>query len=151
MHNADLVAAGIGVIGLSFAWSGGKHVLLGRQSRKWLSVEGRVLSSETKVVRDRQGHGYARACVRYRYIVGHERIGERISADAEYTTSDSDRELQWVLRYPRGSACRVYYSPDDPDEAVLERGEGNVSVLFLLVGVVLLSGVLLHFLPAPGR
>ena len=142
MTNADLVAAGVAVIGLAFTRSGARSVIRGRKALAWRSVTGEVLSSETKVVRDSSGESYARAAVRYRYHVGHERIGTRISFEAEFNSSDSSRALNWVLRYPKGTHVKVYYDPDDADEAVLEPGEGNLSVLFLGIGVVLIIGVL---------
>ncbi len=145
MTNADLVAAGIAVIGLAFTRSGARSVIRGRKARAWRSVTGEVLSSETEAVRVSRRESYARAAVRYRYHVGHERIGTRMSFEAEFGSSDSSRALRWVLRYPKGTPVKVYYDPDDPDEAVLEPGEGNVSVLFLGIGVLLLIGVLSYF------
>jgi hypothetical protein len=156
MDDLDLLAAGFGLVGLVITHSAGRQFRLGRRSVKWPWTPGEVISSEVSVRYERDSglsdddvtrtRGFTRPDVRYRYLVGHPRIGTRVSVDAQVETSGLNLAQRWVDKYPPGKKVRVYYDPDDPDEVVLERGEGNFSVFFLGLGLLLLGFCLAHFL-----
>jgi len=73
-----------------------------------------------------------RAVVCYRYMVdGIQRVGTRIKFADTFPTFEKDAGLTWLdQNYPAGKAVTVYYSPTDPDFAVLEPGASEL--MFIL-------------------
>ncbi|KER10847.1 MAG: hypothetical protein HY22_01995 [[Candidatus Thermochlorobacteriaceae] bacterium GBChlB] len=39
-------------------------------------------------------------------------------------------------KYPLGTATTVYYNPNNPKEAFLERGNNNTAILYIVIGMV---------------
>jgi hypothetical protein len=118
------------------------------RSRGWPSVRGRVVRSlvreETELVRhpDEPPTMY-HPQVRYEYVVdGREYAATRIAL--------MDRAASWrsyadrvIARYPYGREITVYYDPDDPRQAVLERDEAKFwAMCFVAGGVALVVGAL---------
>jgi len=57
-------------------------------------------------------------------------------------TSNRSKQQAIVEQYPAGSQVTVYYDPDDPEQAVLEKRVNGVfttimvSAVFILIGVI---------------
>ncbi len=139
-------AAVLGYFGVTLTYVGWKRVRNGRDSQSWTSVEGTIISSDIdrKVYRidteARSEFAYFPA-VHYRYRVGGVSYqSDRVSAEADIGRGRSGLATQIAARYPAGKRCRVYYDPADPSDAVLERGSGGVSMLYLVCGVICLLG-----------
>jgi hypothetical protein len=82
--------------------------------------------------------------IEYRYTVD----GKRYVTDS-YCEYPWLLERKWIIRrilanYPAGATVTVYYNPDDPQEAYLQRGYGGtVRLVILLVAVVVILSVIL--------
>lgn len=136
-----LIGAGVLIWGVSV-------VLEGSASSDWPSTDGVVTSSQvatrTDSSRNRSRTSYV-ATVTYDYAVaGRTFTGDRIAADAGHGSGDVSNAREIVNRYPEGASVKVYYRPDDPSEAVLERGVpgrawGPIAIggVFLIVGVAM--------------
>jgi len=139
-----------GGLGIFFLFTWVQNLQMARSSKSWPAVQGTVVSSN--VVRvldstDKNGkrHYSYKGLVKYSYRVeGQNHISTRISF-GDYSTSSAGHGERIVANYPGGKEVRVYYDPDFPVHAVLERraGFGNfipalVGFLFLLGGIVLL-------------
>ncbi len=105
-----------------------RAIFLGRASRSWPSVEGRVVDLEIKSIqRGRQGVGSYRPTVRYAYTVGDReyrgrriRFTPRLMLDTQsFTQAAAAAELDG---YFPGAAVRVYFDPRQPTRSVLRPG-----------------------------
>jgi len=141
------LAAGIGVA----AW-GFMNLSTAMESKSWPTADGKIISSQvvkkienyTDSDRRRKTRTLYEAQVRYDYNVGgRSLIGGRITM-ADSSSSSESRAKKIIKRYPPGSACTVYYNPDDPAEAVLEAGITfgtlmlpGMGVLFAVLGIAI--------------
>lgn len=119
----------------------------------WLTVSGRVVSATVRKGLRYEGsdNGGVRAVARYQPVIeyayevsGKTYVGTRIRLGR---TRFSESQAQGVVdRYPRGSTVEVYYNPDDPAMAVLEREAAGSGVLRTLgavfIAVAVLGGLL---------
>jgi hypothetical protein len=129
-----------------------------RQASRWPSTTGRVVVSTVVSHKRRPGEaGYNfgdkelsnEPSVEYEYQVnGRTYRGKRITIDEK----TAGFELEGILaRYPVGASVTVYYNPDYPEFALLERDlpwdkmlEGFGCLMLLFVGVPLL-GIFIYF------
>jgi hypothetical protein len=132
--------------------------------RDWSSTEGQILSGTMTSRRERTGRltrRYSDQDRRYRYryssqiacsytVDGEEYVSTQISLaknfDARFSTfsgrTDAAYEATWLAKYPVGKTVPVYYDPDDPANAVLERDEVWLAYLFFAVaGVLAIAGL----------
>lgn len=127
-----------------------------RRSRTWHAVEGRI----ERAVVTRQGHGRRTtwgARVRYSFQVGGaSRSGSRL----RFATSlgqydwDADRARADVAKHAPGTAVTVFFDPEAPDRAVLERNRiglasGLALAALLLLAAFVLGGAGVHVLLGP--
>lgn len=97
-----------------------------RQTQRWREARGHVVESDVEV-RETVGLGKEKEKtvdnfprVIYEYTVnGRRHEGQRIALTAE---SANGRVEEILARYPRGAEITVYYDPDDPEAALLDRG-----------------------------
>lgn len=138
-----------------------------RGASRWRETPGRILESRVESRERRKSKQDARIGnyprVVYEYRVGGRRYqGRRIGIGEEAP----DFLIQETLdRYPAGAVVKVYYNPDDPKQAVLERdlpaevtkglvylllflGGGGLLALFWVTG---LPALLAPLLPTPGN
>lgn len=120
----------------------------------WLQTSGKVISAKAVSRRVRtaqtrfgaeQGGGEQLrnfADIRYEYRVNGKRYsGQRVGIGEDLGDHDVAGTLE---RYPQGASVTVYYDPDNPAEAVLERdapeGIWSAIIIFLVVSIFLLVG-----------
>ena len=94
---------------------------------------------------DRYQYRYS-SSISYRYTVdGEEFVSSQISMakkfDAYVSTfsgrGDAAYEATWLAKYPVGKHVTVYYNPNNPANALLERDEAWLAYLFFVVAAVL--------------
>jgi hypothetical protein len=110
-------------------------------ARQWPAVQCRVLSSEVRTHRGNKGNTYS-INILYSYVFN----------DREYKSSRYDfmgmsssgyaAKRTIVDRYPRGSTALCYVNPQDPTQAVLQRGFTPVLWVGLFPLVFVLCGLL---------
>ena len=131
-------------VGTVMAAAGGYMIWRSAGTRSWPSVAGEVIDSHVEVseTEDLDDDNRSRTrtvydpAVRYRYCVkGKEFVGERISIGIGGHSSEG-AALRVVERYPAGARVRVFVSPADPSEAVLETGVKAGPILLLAIGIV---------------
>lgn len=132
--------------------------------REWPSTEGEILSGKVTEHRvrelpftrreyyrgDRYQYRYS-SSISYRYTVdGQEFVSSQISMakkfDSYFSTlpgrGDAAYEGSWLAKYPVGKHVSVYYDPNDPANALLERDEVWLAYLFFAVaGALALLGL----------
>jgi len=127
----------IGIVaGLVF----GKPILdQAKASEEWPQTQGEILESELVESHDDDSTTYG-AQVIYRYSLdGGEFESDRIWFGGDYSTSNRSEMFEVVKKYPVGQAVTVYYSPDDPTEAVLMPGAYTSSYVLFAIGMVFLG------------
>ena len=74
--------------------------------------------------------------VRYGYqVMGSEYQGDKIAFGPK-TGGACGKAMKVLSKYPKGGTVTVFYDPEKPSVAVLER---NISKAFLVYGVILLA------------
>ena len=116
---------------LGFYW---KKVRLVRRSKRWPSTLGEILQS--KVVRESNDDGsHYFAKVVYRYSArGEIYEGDTVQIGVGGNTGARRKAKETVSRYPAGAQTLVYFDPEKPGRACLERsGEGGWVLYFLAI------------------
>jgi hypothetical protein len=117
---------------------------------KWPSTYGKVISAEIKeVISTRRTSGKnvnqeSKTTVSYYpsikyeyYASGKKHISDQISISVDGRSSPE--YIQPILdKYKPGSKVRVFYDPENPDDAVLEK-VGDFGILFYFIGGVWLT------------
>ena len=115
-----------------------------RRAAAWPSAQGRILHSRTRTVRRKQSDGSMTVSnlpdVEYAYSVDDvEYQGKRISL-GEIAAGSPGVEAA-LARYQVGRTGPVYYNPDDPKEALLERDPPvSPATMYTIAAGVLLVG-----------
>ncbi len=91
------------------------------RSRGWAATSGTIVSSTVTQFTGKTGTTY-RPMVMYGYSVGAVRYSSNRISFRAIVSSDHDAALKAAAAYKPGSAVRVFYDPQDPEQAVLERG-----------------------------
>jgi hypothetical protein len=129
-------------VGIVMIGYGGHSAWKGSSTSSWRAVPGEITDSDVEEHQDdgeglSSGNTYA-PVVRYSYTVhGKSLTGERISfGRTNYQTEGGAQEV--VNKYRAGRKVRVFVSPQDPSETVLETGVPVSSWLIVAAGIVML-------------
>ena len=116
------------------------------RSYTWPSVEGKIVASRV----DREWHPgksptyYPR--ISYVYLVGGKEYTGNVVFFSQYGTGGPSGVQEIVDRYPEGKRVSVYYDPQDPQLAVLERGLQWASLALIVIGFIFAGVGLVGFL-----
>jgi hypothetical protein len=136
------------LIGGGVAFYFGKPILdKAKASESWPTVQGQVIKSELESHHDKKKTTYS-ALVIYKF----EADGEDYEGDevwfGQYSSSDRSAMQKLVKEYPVGKDVTVYYSPDDPTQAVLQPGAFTSSYMVYGIGLLFFGiGCLLVIIP----
>ncbi|MFW5748921.1 MAG: DUF3592 domain-containing protein [Chloroflexota bacterium] len=113
-----------------------------RRARYWPVTDGVVLHSEVRVNVDIDRTTSYNAAVSYQYTVEQRTYTHDVVAfGAKYSYGPRRVAVRTVQKYAAGTPVRVYYDPTNPQSAVLEvRAVGSCSV-FLIIVVLLVTGL----------
>ena len=111
-------------------------------SQSWPAVPGQIISAEIKKDISEDADGYTttmyKPIVTYSYNVMGQAYQSSKMAFGMTTSYGRTAKAQEVLdQYPLNSTVNVYYDPENPAEAVLERKAGG-KVLGLVIGILFL-------------
>lgn len=111
----------LGLIGRHLHRRSKQAAAMRQASQSWPSTSGRVIKSRVEV---RGGdHTSVDSRVIYEYnISGQVYQGQQIRAgDSFFSVHTSQDAYRTIDQYPEGASVTVYYNPDNPAEAALER------------------------------
>jgi len=119
-----------------------------RASQNWQSTNGRILSSYVEQRRSSSGDGGTStayyAVVLYEYAANGKRLrSNRIHLGSEVGFGWTGQAQNTVNTYPEGALVEVYYNPENPVEAVLERTAGSSNRIFTCVAVFIIGMVIM--------
>lgn len=103
--------------------------------RKWPATTGTIVSSE------RAEGSFADAdtnwvpVVRYSYQANDRTHTSDVVASTRLVSGGASFTEKVLAKYPAGSQVTVYYNPQEPEEAVLERSDPGVKAMYILFGV----------------
>jgi hypothetical protein len=131
------------LLGLFLLALAGKSALEHRRQSSWRTTPGLVTVSELKTLSGVNGKGERNerffASVQYTYTVdGQQYVGKAVRRfwkqrqDEFLTDYDAQRV---VKRYPAGESVTVYYNPESPEEAMLQRGVWRGTLALVLLGI----------------
>lgn len=143
---AQKSSGGCGLLIFGLIWSAmtllfdsliGYQCSKGIQSYQFVETTGTVTFSHVEQTRDNKRKLSFRPTVEYDYVVGEQTLHGKVRTFGEATISGTGarQSAEGVLkRYPVGKDVPVYFSPDDPTQAVLERGiTGNELMMMLFI------------------
>lgn len=118
-----------------------QNVWMFKKSSHWSTTQGKILFSgvESQTSMDEDGTNTTfLAKVIYRYQVSDRTYeNNQIAFNCDLSTANYSRQADLAAQYPQGSSITVYYDPDDPENAVLERKLFSVLVSLLMAAVFL--------------
>ena len=139
-----IVFLGVGAYAL---WWGSKVKKRAEDSLSWRSSEGKIVSSD--VITDYSG-GYRssnrtyKADILYEYQVGRTTYThDKICVGGQLQVSWGNKAEDYCQKYPEGKTVQVFYNPDDPQDACLERREETSLFVKLVGGVFGVVGLLI--------
>jgi hypothetical protein len=119
-----------------------------QRSKHWLSTKGVITSSDLDAHLSTDDEGFQTttylAKINFSYEVdGIKHDSDRINFDYGMRTSNLRKQQAIIEQYPANSEVTVYYDPDDPTQAVMEKRVNGafttilVSAVFIAIGVIL--------------
>ncbi|MDE0935855.1 MAG: DUF3592 domain-containing protein [Mariniblastus sp.] len=110
-----------------------------KASLEWPQVSGVVTASEIQSHRGDDGTTYS-ADVTFDYTVNDEKLsGDTVYFGDNVQTSSRSTPAKTVRKYPVGKEIQVHYSPESPDESVIEPGATWSSYFLLIFGSIFLA------------
>ncbi len=108
-------------------------LIKGMKAKNWPTAPGNVVDSQITMHYDDDGDRMYGTAITYRYTVdGLEYSGNKRTF-VEYSSNNKQRAENIVTMYAPETPVQVYYSPDDPEDLVLEPGTNATMFLVLLV------------------
>lgn len=129
----------LSVVGLFALGSALRSKRLANASQSWQGTQAQVIASDIKKSTSNdsdygQSTSYE-AIIHYRYsVLGKDYTGERVSFGVKNSSEKLARET--VARYPINTSVTVFYNPDKPEQAVLERASSS-GWLQIVIGIAL--------------
>lgn len=118
---------------------GWQRLQTAQAAAKWPTAEGTILRSE--VNNDGSFKAPYSVGMTYRYTVNARQYEGHRLTNSDYTTSSYGEIAQQLAKYPVGATVTVYYSPDSPNDALLQPGEASgANILFGVGGVFAFIG-----------
>jgi len=143
------------VVALMLIGKGGIQLFKVHQTYKWASTEGIVTSSSLGC--STGGKPLYRAQIRYRYFVsGKEYESSRYSI-AETFSYAKQRPCEIIEEHQAGSKTQVFYDPDAPSEAVIDRFPWEspipffVGIFLFLFGAYIFPRLTQQLRPTPSK
>jgi hypothetical protein len=127
------MAAAFALLGGGFLFLGMRSLSAARASRLWPSTPGKVTSSQLMIGGSRSSRWY-KAQVAYTFAVnGQSYTGEKVFfGDSRFRSRGKPESV--VDRYREGAEVEVFYDPQQPQQAVLERRTGGGNTTYLILG-----------------
>jgi hypothetical protein len=114
-----------------------------QSSQTWPSVIGTVVSSNTEARQSHDSDGTHTSfypMVMYEYeVLGHRYRSDQVNFGGKLGYGNSNTAQVVVDRYIPGNNIRVYYNPNNPGEAVLERTAGTSSRILVWVAIFIIA------------
>lgn len=145
-------------------YAGWRDYCRAKATADWPSTAGEIVSAETVggYTDSVKSYWVVRPVVSYAYNVGgQELIGDRLTFKPRQRRLERSEQAaqETIAQYKKGQQVRVFYSPDDPTQSVLEPGSADGLLVPSLIGLLIMgfattfvvSAAGLELLPQPIR
>ncbi len=140
-----IITLTLGAIGVVLLVAGFLAARSRGKSKDWPTATGQILASTINYRRDSHGSRSAYPLVMYAYQVeGTQYQSQRIHFGGEVGGSAM---TGIVKRYPVGAQVPVYYNPQNPADAVLERSIPSAKILGFIGVIMIVVAVATYFMP----
>lgn len=140
----EIVAIGFGLVfvaaGMLLVYSALSMRRMVKAAQSWPSVSGRIVKSQLGATAASGSGSSWVAVVEYSYEVDGTPYQNDALALGGATGTLKSRAQACVERYAQGSNVTVYYAPDDPKRACLERRSTNAPIATTIGVVAVLAG-----------
>ncbi len=145
-----MLGLGLVIVGAAILNYGLGQITQAKKSAGWPFVTGTVIKSEKEkhtttedTKSNKKNVTYYLAMITYEYqIDGNTHTSDRVA----FGGRDRNQTVEYLNKYPAGKSVAVYYDPDRPEEAVLEKGLKKKSYTIPIVGAVfIILGLLIGF------
>ena len=124
-----LLPLGLLILAISLYFGGPQRASLG-----WISVEGSVINTYIEEYRDADQEVTYTPRIIYEYTVdGQTYTSQQIAFGIEQSYGSQNRADDVLEDFPVGNPVTVYYDPEDPGNAVLDRSAGR-NIFFIILG-----------------
>ena len=143
-----------GLGGIYLIYLGIKNMRKAQASQNWPSTTGQVtgvdVGQSQSTDSDGDSHTSYYPIVRYTYAVsGQTFAGDKLAFGPRSTSNRYAKAQATASRYAVGAPVTVYYNPEDPQDAVLEkRAAGTMTTL--IIGIAFLAVTVCLVLPIVG-
>ena len=133
------------IIGISLSISGIKGMLKGNRSKSWSMIDGEIIKSKMKQSRESQKK-YWEPKIKFKFTYqGKEYVckAERFKNLNCGSPHDTENLLK---KYSKGSVHKIYVSPLNPEESVLECGANEDDTMTIGFGILMIGFSIVGFI-----
>ena len=119
-----------------------------RESENWVPVTAQIVSGNISARRGSKSTSYV-LDIKYAYkVLGQSYENNQFSFGSEGTGYDTRKKAEGILaKYPIGNQVTIYYDPNNPQQAVLERKyDSTGAILAVIVGILGIGMIIYSFL-----
>jgi hypothetical protein len=138
-----LILGGVAVLLLVIGWFQGREA---RAAASWNSTQGEIMETIVEKYQYSSSEGGTSTGYRPRIIYGYrvngkEYVGERLNFGTAVHSSIKGLADNKAKQFPTGSRVTVYYNPNDPNDATLERKTPATTLLYVIGAVMFLAAI----------
>ena len=116
-----------------------RNLIKGIKAKNWPTASGTVVDSQITVKYNDEGNPLYGAEVKYRFNVEGMEFNSNRRTFADHNSSDKGRAEIITSIYAPGTPVQVYYSPDNPEDSVLESGTNSTMFVALAITLILVG------------
>ena len=116
-----------------------------RESDNWVPATAQIVSGNVSAQRGSKYTTYE-VNIRYTYaVLGQNYESGQLSFGSEGTGHDTRKRAEKVIaRYPAGSQVTIYYDPNNPQQAVLERKYDSTGAIIAMIFGAFGVGIIIY-------
>lgn len=136
---SDFVVVIFGIIGVAMLFSYFQSKKKVEESQSWPAVQGYITKTHIRRETEKDNDGsritkyYPEVLYTYEFL-GKEYTGDKISFGGKTKYSYEQKAENFLVQYPVGQGIKIYYDPNNPEDAVLERKA--LGKVILIIGVI---------------
>jgi hypothetical protein len=139
---SGIVAIPLVIVALVFIYLALRASRQAGVSKNWPATTGKIIASGIEPRRSRSGSGSGTSyypVVQYQYVIdGRTYMGNRITFGNQVGYGWTNMAQKQVDQYPPGANVAVFYDPNDPGMAVLERTGGASTKIYWGIAILML-------------
>ena len=134
------------LVGIFVAWRAIIDWRKYRESESWLTGTAKITNTAITSHRGNKGGTSYQVHISYTYqVLGQSFQGNQLSFGSEGTHYGTRQEAEKIIaQYPEDNQASIYYDPNDPSQAVLERKYDSTSAILGIIFSVIGAGIFIY-------